>query len=501
MGELKRSARRLAAAVSAAVSVALISVGAAGANVPLTRVSADPFTYGPAIDGAPVSHATEVEPDTFAHGSTVVGAFQVARVFDGGGVDIGVARSADGGRTWSSSFMPGMTFSSGAASPFERVSDASVAFDARHTTWLVSSIPLLPNTSVPTVFVNRSTDDGVTWSSPVQMPPPAAKRVDLDKNWTVCDNTSTSPFYGHCYTELDNFGAGDLELMSTSTDGGVTWSVPIPTAGNDKGLGGQPLVQPDGTVIVPYEALKGKIAAFRSTDGGASWTKSANVSGVRFHGVAGNLRTSPLPTAEIDGAGNVYVAWEDCRFRKHCASNDIVFSTSSDGVNWTNVARVPIDPTTSTGDHFIPGLGVDPTTAGSGAHLALTYYFYPQAACDTTSCQLEVGYISSPDGGAHWGDATRLAGPMTLGEIAPTSQGPMTGDYISTSFSGATATALFPVGIVPGAGKAFDEAMYAPTTPLAVATAAQATHAATTAGAGPVTGVGTGETHHALRDD
>src|SRR3954469_25389924 len=189
MRELKRSARRLAVAASAASAVALIGAGSAPANVALTRVSADSFTYGPAVDGAPVNHATEVEPDTFAHGSTVIGAFQVARVFDGGGVDIGVARSADGGRTWSSSFMPGMTFSSGAASPFERVSDASVAFDAGHNSWLVSSIPLSPSTSVPTVFVNRSTDDGVTWSSPVQMPPPAAKQVDLDKNWTVCDNT------------------------------------------------------------------------------------------------------------------------------------------------------------------------------------------------------------------------------------------------------------------------------------------------------------------------
>src|ERR1700749_3780525 len=97
-------------ALAAAGAVALIGPGSAGANVPLTRVSTDPFTYGPAIDGAPVSHATEVEPDTFAHGSTVVGAFQVARVFDGGGVDIGVARSGDGGGPWRPRFMPGDTF-------------------------------------------------------------------------------------------------------------------------------------------------------------------------------------------------------------------------------------------------------------------------------------------------------------------------------------------------------------------------------------------------------
>ena len=40
------------------------------------------------------------------------------------------------------------------------------------------------------------------------MPPPATK-VDLDKNWTVCDNHAASPFYGNCYTEFDNFGEGD----------------------------------------------------------------------------------------------------------------------------------------------------------------------------------------------------------------------------------------------------------------------------------------------------
>ena len=99
---------------------------------------------------------------------------------------------------------------------------------------------------MPTVFVSRSTDDGRTWGSPVSIPPPAAKTVDLDKNWTVCDNHATSPFRGHCYTEFDNFGDGDRELMSTSTDGGLTWSVPIQTAGHDKGLGGQPVVQPTG---------------------------------------------------------------------------------------------------------------------------------------------------------------------------------------------------------------------------------------------------------------
>jgi hypothetical protein len=485
--------RRLTMFLAVAALAALLATAVARANVPLTRVSVDAFTN-------PTSqHATEVEPDTFAHGSTVLGVFQVGRFFDGGGTDIGFVRSGDGGVTWDPpGFLPGMTSSSGAQSPYERVSDASVAYDAAHATWLISSIPLLLDTSVPTVFVSSSTDDGRTWSAPISIPAPDAKQIDLDKNWTVCDNGEASPSRGHCYTEFDNFGDGNRMLMSTSTDGGSTWSTPIGTAGNDRGLGGQPLVQPDGTVVVPYEDLSGKMSAFRSTDGGATWTKSAQIAGIRFHGVAGGLRTSPLPTAEIDGGGTVYVAWEDCRFEKRCTSNDIVFSTSSDGMHWSKPALIPIDPIGTGVDHFIPGLAVDPATSGAGAHLALTYYFYPDAACDN-DCQLDVGYISSPDGGAHWGASQQLAGPMSLGHIAQTSQGPMTGDYISTSFSGGSAVTMFPVGMAAASG--FDEAMYAPSAPLPVASPSAATNASTTTGVFPFTGMGAGATHHDLKND
>jgi hypothetical protein len=160
---------------------------------------------------------------------------------------------------------------------------------------------------------------------------------------------------------------------------------------------------------------------------------------------------------------------------------------------------VPIDPVTSGADHFIPGLGVDPTTSGNGADLALTYYFYPDATC-TGGCQLKAGYISSPNGGASWGDPTELTNAMSLADIAQTSQGPMVGDYISTSISAGRAATVIAFG-APHTGTTFDEAMYAPTSPLPIASPAQATRPSSTAGAGPVTGQGTGETHHALKQD
>ena len=478
-------------------SVALAAVLAAATAAPagavgVTPISADPFSNNTS------QHRTEVEPDTFSHHGTTISTFQVGRFFNGGASDVGFTRQT--ATTTGEGFLPGLTQHSPVRPnpDFERVSDATVAYDAAHDTWLISSIPLEPGTlDVPAVFVSRSTDDGSTWSDPVSIPAPPVKKVDLDKNWTVCDNTA-SQFRGHCYTEFDNFGEGDLEYMSTSVNGGQTWRTPAFPAGKPKGLGGQPVVQPDGTVIVPFEALNGKIEAFSSDDGGQTWGHVAVIDNVKTHANSGGLRTSPLPTAEVAADGTVYVAWQDCRFRAKCSANDIVFSKSTDGVNWSATARIPIaDTPGSPDDHFIPGLAVDPATGSS--NLALTYYFYDDAGCTPSTCVLQAGTISSADGGDHWNGQDTVGDPMTLDLIANTSQGRMVGDYISTSFMpNHTYTTTIAIGKPPTGGLAFDEGMYTPAAPIAVVAGGAA---AQTTGAHPITGQGTGETHHALRND
>ena len=182
-----------------------------------------------------------------------------------------------------------------------------------------------------------------------------AAGVNYDKPWITCDTTPASPHYGNCYAEWDLPTSNDQVVMSTSTDGGLTWSAPSSPAGKPHGLGGQPLVQPDGTVIVPFLTNSGAIRSFRSANGGASWSASVPVATPRVHTDAGGIRTTPLPSAQEDAAGKIYVAWQDCRFRNGCASNDIVYSTSANGTTWGSVTRVPIDPVTSTADHFLPG--------------------------------------------------------------------------------------------------------------------------------------------------
>jgi len=457
------------------------------AGVRLLQISSDPFSNTTAIDGVTVFHHTELEPDTFAFGSTIVSTFQVGRFRNGGADDIGFATSRDGGITFTQGFLPGLTFQVDPSSPFERVSDPSAAFDAKHGVWMISSIPLLPSTAVPVVFVSRSTNGGTRWSDPVSIPQPVGVKVDLDKNWTACDNTPTSPFFGNCYTEFDNFAQGDVVYMSTSSDGGLTWSVPQTTPSKFVAIGGQPLVQPNGTVVVPIEGFSPPdIFAFTSTNGGASWNNPVAVDRIQFHSVAGNLRTSPLPSAEIDGTGRVFVAWEDCAFEPGCSANDIVFSTSTDGTTWSAKARVPIDPVGSGADHFIPGVAVNRATSEGTAQVGLSYYFYPNADCakpNKPACQLFSGFISSGNGGATWGGTTTTSGPMDLSWLPLTSQGFMVGDYESTSFIGGLAFPVFAVAHAP-TGSLLDEAMNTVVggfSPVAAGSGAPATQAGATA--------------------
>jgi len=439
---------RIALAVVAAALVA--AAVASGGSVVATPISSDPYTNSDS------QHRTQVEPDSFGYGDTVVATFQTGRFNVGGGSsNIGWATTTNAGRTWTTGMLPGTTVNQGG--PWSRISDPSVAYDPLHDVWMISTLAFglaaTPFGSPTGILVSRSTDGGLTWENP-----PVETFVGgfLDKNWITCDTWSLSPHYGDCYQEWDDFGSGGRIFMNTSSDGGLTWSAPVSPADVPSGLGGQPVVQPNGTVVVPYEGGAG-IRSFRSTDGGSTWQASVAVASVSDHPVAGNLRTSPLPSAEVDADGKVYVVWQDCSFRSGCSSNDIAMSTSTDGATWTPKVRIPIDATTSGVDHFIPGIAVDRATSGNTARLALGYYYYPVAACNTSTCQLTVGFLSSTDGGATWTQPRKVAGPFKLAWIAQTDQGPMVGDYMSTSFAGGPlAFPIFAIAKLPTSG-VFDE--------------------------------------------
>ncbi len=225
----------------------------------------------------------------------------------------------------------------------------------------------------------------------------------------------------------------------------------------------QPVVRPNGTVLVPFLSSGGQIRSFRSIDGGTSWRSTVLVSTVSHHNAAGGLREEALPSAEIDGAGTAYVAWSDCRFRSGCPANDVVLSKSTSETTWGPVARVPIDAASSAADYFVPGVGVDKNSSAGTARVGITYYFYPNRSCTASTCVLNVGFISSTNGGTSWSTASQVAGSMNLTWLPNTSQGRMFGDYISTSVRpGGNAFPVIPIGFAPS-GTTFNLAMYTPT--------------------------------------
>ena len=111
----------LASAVVAAVLIFASSPQAGDGSVTLLQISADPFTNGTS------QHQTEVEPDVYGVGTTLVSVFQVGRFYDGGSSDIGYATSTDSGAHWTFGFLPGITNIQHPGNPWDRASDPAVA--------------------------------------------------------------------------------------------------------------------------------------------------------------------------------------------------------------------------------------------------------------------------------------------------------------------------------------------------------------------------------------
>src|ERR1700687_959428 len=81
----------------------LHQVFAVSPSVQLKQLSSDPYTNSSS------QHKTEVEPDTYSYGSTIVTAFQAGRFYSGGGSsNIGWATSTNSGSSWTNGFLSGI---------------------------------------------------------------------------------------------------------------------------------------------------------------------------------------------------------------------------------------------------------------------------------------------------------------------------------------------------------------------------------------------------------
>ena len=414
----------------------------ADCEVVSVRLSRDPYR------NANAQHETQVEPDSFSVGSTIVTTFQSGRFPDGASTNIGFAASRNGGRTWRSGFLPGLTVHSRPAGPAQRVSDPAVAYEAVRRVWLIASLSVAEDTT--RLLVSRSRD-GVRWSRPVvaaRAPPPRRGIVAFDKEWIACDNWRSSRFRGRCYLTYTDATARNRLVTQFSRDGGRTWSDLVPTA-PPEGVGAFPVVRPNGDLLVVYSDWQATTVV-RSLDGGSSFSAPARIATHPTRRLR-TFRTFQLPSADVDRSGRVYVVWHDCRFRPDCRATDVVLATSADGVSWSAPVRVPTTAITSPRAHHMPAIAVDPATSGRRARLRLAYYTLSNGECDP--CTVDVATIASRDGGRTWGRQQRLnARAMRLTWIARTTLGRMLADYISVSWSRGRAVTVFALASEPRGG-------------------------------------------------
>src|SRR5689334_23974613 len=130
---------RFIATIAATLTFALSSVLPAMAAA--TSIGIDPFSQGTCHASNTTNHHANVEPDSFSNGATIVAAYQVGRIYDGGACAIGFSTSTDNGATWTSGLLPGITKYTGGGT-FDRATDAAVAYDAQDSVWMISSLVL-----------------------------------------------------------------------------------------------------------------------------------------------------------------------------------------------------------------------------------------------------------------------------------------------------------------------------------------------------------------------
>jgi hypothetical protein len=420
------------------------------------QLSRDPYSSDFA------QHETQVEPSSFAVGRTIVSAFQMGRLANGGALGIGFATSGNGGRTWHTGQLPSLTLFSTPAGSFDRASDPVVAYDAAHRVWLIATLGANLNEETE-VAVSRSRG-GISWSRPISV----TGRIvgDFDKEWIACDNSRRSRFRGRCYVAFMDFSTNQI-LTSRSTDGGLHWSAPVRVSVASPLMalvnGVQPVVRPDGALVMPFAVFSGleavgsnEISSLRSADGGLTFRGPTKVADLAELDVPG-MRSAPLPSAAVGGDGTVYVAWADCSFYSACDVSGIALVRSRDGISWSEKEVIPTGGS-RTIDRFLPAL------AAQGPRLALTYYTIPHPVGCDYSCRglVDAWFVGSADNKA-WSRPQRLTTrSMRYSWIPSGGTGRMIGDYVGTSFVAGRPMPIVPIASPPVGGR-YRQAIFATT--------------------------------------
>ena len=323
----------------------------------------------------------------------------------------GTYYSNDGGATWCcvssdpnhlGTLIPGVERLTGGI--YDAGGDPVVAFNTQGEVFF-SGLGFDRTAAPNTVTVSKGTfnSNGVlTWGVPTFINPTTSPAILNDKEWMAIDTHVGSPFQDRIYVSWTRFIFNPMTggyvqspiAFAYSSDDGATFSNPVLISGNVLyGQGSRPVVGPDGTVYVFWDAST-RLPAFdsiwmvKSTDCGVSWSNPMAIATLTDIPPPTNptFRVNSFPAAAVGADGPlyfacntdakntapVYTADRSCaywmvgtlRVQRDC-HNAVVYSVSSDGgATWT--APTPAFPSLEAATRTAVGY---PVTSGWGVTL------------------------------------------------------------------------------------------------------------------------------------
>lgn len=457
---------------------------AARAQVPISGLSLNPDGGNPndalavtACNGGPqngvVYRNSETEPHLAvnpANPANMIAGWHQDRWSTGGAQSLGAAYTFNGGATWQQVVIP-FTRCAGAApgstGDYERASDPWISFSPNGTAHYMALVEK-ESVNENAMVVARSTDGGVTWSSPTVIARnPAQDRVHRslfnDKNTLTADPFDSRLVYA-TWTLFRN-GVTSL-VFARSTDGGLTWSPakPIATMGKSAPAehavfrqAAQIVVRPDGTLVNGFfRILTNQVtgqdtyeqAVLRSTDQGRHWTQVdtrvasfASVTAVDPELGIPVRDAQELPIIAVNRAtGQLYMSWQDGNANSAGRAGIVVARSDDGGATWSPPVRVN-QGTTAAVQAFLPVVAVD-----ASGRVGVLFYDWRNDVLGDAALSTDV-WLSLFDANLNYlGERRLTAQSFDMRQLVITgSRGFFPGDYVGLSTAGTDFVAAFTV--------------------------------------------------------
>jgi hypothetical protein len=464
-----RTARLASALVGVTLSLVLVGTAVAvpydlGPDILVSSPSALTSCPFGASGSFPAAYDnTEVEPQVAVNPTNpneIVGVSQQDRWPDGGARGLSAWMSTNGGTSWTK--LPDVPWAACQGGPqrFGRVTDPWVSYDAGGNLYFIGQ-PIdsaeLGLSAISVTTWNRTTN---TWNPPRLLIEDVGDRgVFNDKVSITGDPTRVGYAYatwlrgdvppGQRQSEnadLHSFAYRGFPMISRTTDGGATWSKPVPMRkSNAYFMGNQIAVGPDGTLYnVVANLFTGAgiqkndngiyIGVMTSRDAGVHWSAPSKIATIGFVQLFVPDDNFPiraedyLPDIAIDPtSGAIYVVWAD---GLGTPISRVVLAKSTDsGRHWSGPTVV------STGGPNVQAYNhaIEVTEDGT---LVLTYYDDRNNVLGDGIATTDVWLRHSHSGGSNWDPEQHLHGPFNH-YLAPISyfapgdpRGLFLGDYM-----------------------------------------------------------------------